>query len=193
MNFQIRWVLALLSGLMLADPGSARAGPDLDALSALREGRAVLVIRHALAPGTGDPAGYSLGDCSSQRNLSAEGQAQAIRLGQRLREAGIESAQVYSSQWCRCLETGRLLGYGDAEPLTALNSFYEDRSQAEGQTLELIAWLNRLEAGSPVILVTHQVNITELSGQFPASGEGLILALPVASTASGKAAVLAGF
>jgi broad specificity phosphatase PhoE len=63
------------------------------------------LLRHAIAPGTGDPPGFTLGDCDTQRNLSAEGRAQAERIGARLRENGIAAARVLSSQWCRCLDT----------------------------------------------------------------------------------------
>lgn len=71
-----------------------------------------LLMRHALAPGTGDPAGYNLADCSTQRNLDAQGRQQATRTGQWLQRQGIQQALVLSSPWCRCKDTANLLGYG---------------------------------------------------------------------------------
>lgn len=129
------------------------------------------IMRHALAPGTGDPADFTLGDCRTQRNLSAEGRAQAERIGARFRSNGIDSAQVFSSQWCRCLETARLLELGNLVELPSINSFFRNRESRTPQTAELKAWLTRHTADKPTVLVTHQVNITALTGVFPASGE----------------------
>ena len=91
-------------------------------------------MRHATAPGTGDPAEFQLDDCATQRNLSAVGREQARATGARLRAAGITSAEVYSSQWCRCLETARLLGLGEVLELPALNSFFGERARAAEQS-----------------------------------------------------------
>ncbi|MDJ0942800.1 MAG: histidine phosphatase family protein [Kiloniellales bacterium] len=150
-----------------ADDGAAWAG--------LRSGGHVALIRHALAPGTGDPAAFRLGDCSTQRNLSDEGRAQAARIGARFRAEGIGSARVYSSQWCRCLETAELLALGPVEALLILNSFYERRENEDRQTRALEAWLAGQDHDRPVVLITHQVNITALTGVFPSSGEMVVI------------------
>ena len=84
----------------------------------------VIILRHALAPGVGDPEGFDLEECQTQRVLSSEGRQQAIEIGQKLRESGITEAEVFSSEWCRCLETAELLGFGPPQKLTALNSFF---------------------------------------------------------------------
>lgn len=135
----------------------------------------VVVLRHARAPGTGDPVHFKLGDCSTQRNLSEEGRRQAARIGAQLRAAGLAETAVYSSQWCRCLETARLLAVGPVVELPALNSFFQSSDQEEKHTRALRAWIASADLGRPVVLVTHQVNITALTGIVPAEGEILIL------------------
>ena len=143
----------------------------------LAQGGYVLMLRHATAPGVGDPANFRLADCATQRNLSDEGRAQARRLGERLRAHGIASADVYSSQWCRCLETARLLDLGPVEQLSALNSFFgrpADRAPNLGALRRFLADLP--EDGPPVILVTHQVTISAITGRTSASGETIVLA-----------------
>jgi phosphohistidine phosphatase SixA len=142
---------------------------------ALKQGRAVALIRHATAPGLGDPPSFRIGDCSTQRNLSEEGRNQAQRIGKYFREKGVQSAAVYSSQWCRCLETARLLGLGAVTELAALNSFFRDSSTEERQTKEIRQFIMSLPAGKPTILITHQVNITAFTGIFPSSGEVIIV------------------
>ena len=94
----------------------------------------VVAMRHAIAPGTGDPANFKLGDCSTQRNLSAQGRAQAKQIGAEFRNRNIKVARVLSSQWCRCLETAKLINLGKVEPFPALNSFFSDSSKEARQT-----------------------------------------------------------
>lgn len=141
----------------------------------LEEPRTVAIMRHALAPGTGDPAAFSLDDCSTQRNLDARGRRQAREIGAAIRFSGVRIDRVVTSQWCRCRETARLLGLGDPQDLPALNSFFEDRSTAAAQTRDLRAFLRGLPAGKTVLLVTHQVNITALTGRSVGSGEVFLL------------------
>lgn len=164
--------------LWLAVTSTPVAVADLEMLSGLSEPGTVLLLRHALAPGTGDPPGFSLDDCSTQRNLSDAGREQARSLGERLRQAGIVQARIYSSRWCRCLETAALLDLGPVQPLPALDSFFQDRSQAGARIEAARNFLDALPAGPPVILVTHQVNITGLTGQFTASGTGVLVRIP---------------
>lgn len=152
--------------------GKAQASEPLWA--ALRSGEAIALLRHATAPGTGDPPGFKLGDCSTQRNLSEEGRVQSRAIGDLFRANGISSAAVYSSQWCRCLDTARLLGIGEVVPLELLNSFFGDSSAAEERTAALLAWLREQRFGGPAVLVTHQVNITGLIGEVPDRGEMIV-------------------
>lgn len=142
---------------------------------ALAQPGAVAVMRHALAPGTGDPAGFRLDDCATQRNLDDRGRAQARAIGAELRARGIAFDRVFSSRWCRARETAELLGLGPVADLPALDSFFADRSRRELQTRETLALLAGLDG--PAMLVSHQVNISALTGTAPRSGEVLVIRL----------------
>jgi broad specificity phosphatase PhoE len=142
-----------------------------------RPGR-LLMLRHAQAPGTGDPPGFKLRDCATQRNLDEAGRAQAVQLGDRLARGGVARAEVYSSQWCRCLETARLLKLGPVKELAALNSFFNRPQDGERNLAALRAFLAKLPPdGPPVVLVTHQVTVTAFTGRGIGSGGGAIFEL----------------
>jgi len=161
----MRWLSVL--ALLLPAVGMAN---DWDAL---RSPGAVAIMRHALAPGTGDPEGFVLGDCATQRNLDARGQAQARKIGQEMRDRGIGFDVVLTSQWCRARETAELLKVGPVAEATPLNSFYEDRASRDAQTEATRALIAQTEGR--VMMVTHQVNISALTGQGAASGEVLVI------------------
>ena len=167
----------ILSGLLLLTLRLASAADALPLTELAHPGR-VLILRHALAPGIGDPPNFKLDDCTTQRNLSDAGRAQAKALGERLAAAGVARATVYSSQWCRCLETARLLSLGPVEPLQALNSFF-GRPEAREETLAALRdFLARLPVdGGPMVLVTHQVTVSALTGRGTPSGGGSIFQL----------------
>lgn len=183
MNIRYGFVLWMI---LLAAPWAVVAAEEPDPLAALPEPGTALLLRHALAPGIGDPPGFDLQDCSTQRNLSDAGRAQARALGERLRALGVSSARVYSSRWCRCLETARLLDLGPVRPLPALDSFFQQRSAAQPRTRAAREFLRALPPGPPAILVTHQVNISALTGRFTDSGTGVL----VRSSAAGEVEVL---
>lgn len=144
----------------------------------IKTGGHVLMIRHAYAPGTGDPANFRIGDCSTQRNLNDQGRAQARQIGQWLRTRGIDSARVYASQWCRCLETAELIGLGPVAELPALNSFFERPQDREPNLAALRAFLSKQPAdGELIVMVTHFVTISGITGEGVSSGEGMILRL----------------
>ena len=167
-------IAALFAPLALVNPAFA-ADPSVSELA--RPGR-LLMLRHAEAPGTGDPPGFRLDDCATQRNLDERGRAQARGLGERLRQAGIEKARVYSSQWCRCLETARLLNLGPVVPLPELNSFYARPGEKAPRLEALRAFLAALPVdGGPVILVTHQFTINAFTDEGTPSGGGSLFAL----------------
>jgi broad specificity phosphatase PhoE len=167
-------VLIVVS-LLACSPVCAAPG---DARAQLAQPGHVLFLRHANAPGIGDPPGMVLGDCATQRNLDERGRAQAVELGERLRAAGISDVQVYSSQWCRCRETAKLMAIGPVGELPALNSFFEQPETKEVRLKALREFLDALPRdGRPVVFVTHQVTISALTGSFPSSGEGLVLEL----------------
>jgi phosphohistidine phosphatase SixA len=166
--------LLLLGGM---PGGGLRAGEEVLA-DRLGSGSQVMLLRHALAPGTGDPPSFRIGDCSTQRNLSDEGRLQARDIGDWLRGRGVEHARVHSSQWCRCLETADLLDFGAVSELPALNSFYGRPRDRAPNLAALQHFLATQPAdGTLLILVTHQVTVTALTGVYPASGEGVLLTL----------------
>ncbi|MDP3242881.1 MAG: histidine phosphatase family protein [Reyranella sp.] len=152
--------------------GSSRTvSAQSDPWAVLRRPGSFALIRHATAPGTSDPAGFRLEDCATQRNLSAEGRAQSVRIGDLFRANGIAAAEVYSSQWCRCLDTASLMKLGEIRPQPLLNSFFQDRSRETAQIEALRQWIGRLDLARPTVFVTHQVVVTALSQIFPGSGE----------------------
>ncbi|MFN7124444.1 MAG: histidine phosphatase family protein [Allorhizobium sp.] len=159
----------LLTSLM-AISGGTLVGAAEDHWEALRLGNAFVLLRHAIAPGTGDPPGMRIGACETQRNLSAEGRAQAGRISDLFRVNGIREASVHSSQWCRCLDTADLLGLGSVTQQPLLNSFFGEPENGRAQTEALKTWLTR-PSDLPLVLVTHQVNITGLTSVVPRSGE----------------------
>ncbi|MEP0903399.1 hypothetical protein [Nodosilinea sp. FACHB-13] len=136
-----------------------------------------VLLRHALAPGTGDPANFRLDDCTTQRNLSTEGQDQARRIGAAFRQRDIAVVQVLSSQWCRSLDTATLMDLGPVEPFEPLNSFFSDRSPAAEQTAQIRDYLRRQPDRGVIVMVTHQVNITALTGVVPGSGQAVVVTL----------------
>lgn len=167
---------SLLSGFALA-AGLSRSGTasaQQDLLAQLRQGGLLLFMRHANAPGIGDPENFRIDDCATQRNLSDRGRAQAVAVGERLRGAGIRWSSVQSSRWCRCLDTARL-AFGSVEPWPALDSFFDDRGRADTQTAELRRALTALPGGRTEAWVTHQVNISALTGSGAVMGEVLLL------------------
>jgi phosphohistidine phosphatase SixA len=173
----MRFVLVCLAGVVGMVSGAPSAAETVSLAELAKPGR-VLMLRHANAPGTGDPPNFKLDDCSTQRNLDAAGRAQASALGQRLQKAGVSEARVYSSQWCRCLETARLLNMGAVEPLPALNSFYPSPGQRETRLAALRSFLAGLPAGGgPVVLVTHQFTINAFTGEGTVSGGGSLFEL----------------
>jgi phosphohistidine phosphatase SixA len=161
----------LLAVLLAFCSRPALAADDAALWTALRAGGHVALMRHAEAPGIGDPPGFRLGDCSTQRNLSEEGRRQARMVGELFRNNGIARATLYSSQWCRCLDTAALLHLGPVTPLRALNSFFENSGREKEQTERIRVLIDERPAGATLLLVTHQVNITALTGVYPQSGE----------------------
>lgn len=155
------------------------AWADDTAAAALREGGAVLALRHALAPGTFDPPEFKLGDCSTQRNLDEQGRAQARRLGEWFRSRGLSPARVRSSPWCRCLETAQL-AFGRSETWPLLGSPRgPDEASRGGPLVAQAAALRRALAQVPSlgfeVWVSHMFIINELAPGGVASGEGLVL------------------
>lgn len=190
-----RQALVWLAGVSTASLVKANApGQSNDPFwQAARQGGHVLLMRHAATvPGTGDPPNFRLGDCSTQRNLSDTGRLDARHLGERLTREGVKLHAVYSSAWCRCVDTAVLAFDAQGHPhqvWPALNSFFQGQGDGARQTREVIDRLGRLPAGQTWALVTHQVNITALTGEYPAMGE-VFLVRPVPN-AQGRLPVVA--
>lgn len=143
-------------------------------LSLLKQDGVVALMRHALAPGTGDPAGFELGECSTQRNLDDQGRAQARRTGQMLRDAGVTFDHVWTSQWCRARDTAELLDMGEVVEKPPLNSFFAGRGDRAHQTAETRRLIEALPESARLLIVSHQVNITALTGTSVRSGEIIV-------------------
>jgi broad specificity phosphatase PhoE len=148
--------------------------PALDASAAadrLARQPMVLMMRHERTdPGVGDPAGFRLDQCTTQRNLSAEGRARAREAGDRLRAAGLILSEVRSSRWCRCLDTARL-AFGRVEPWPAIDSFFADPQRQSAQMRSLRDGLESFEGPRPWMLVKHQVVISASLGVWTAMGD----------------------
>ncbi len=150
--------------------GGVRAQPS-DFWARLREGGNVVLMRHARTePGVGDPPGFRLGECATQRNLSAEGREQARRVGEAFQREAIRLDEVRNSAWCRCVDTAQL-AFGRQVVWTPINSFFGSAPAREAQTREVMAAARALRAPTNWMLVTHQVNITALTGEHLAMGE----------------------
>ncbi|MEI5666349.1 histidine phosphatase family protein [Bosea sp. CCNWLW174] len=171
-----RLVLVALATLPFAATAAARESADAlwDALATPGH---IALLRHADAPGVGDPAGFRIGDCATQRNLGEQGRAQARRIGDEFRRRGVRVGLVLTSQWCRARDTAQLMSLGAVEDAPeALNSFFGRSGERESATNALRRRLSGLprDAGT-VVMVTHQVNITALTGVFPRSGDVVVL------------------
>lgn len=170
-------ILSLALCLALIAAGTARASPpEQDVAALLREGGNILLIRHATTvSGVGDPPGFRLDDCATQRNLSDRGRDEARRLGERLRETGARFTQLRSSAWCRCVDTARLAFGTEPALWPPLNSFFAGQGDGPAQTRAARDAAAQVPAGENWVWVTHQVNISALANVFPAMGEVLIV------------------
>ena len=165
--------------LLLSFSLSVNAAEDNSKLiKAMQSGSHILMLRHAIAPGFGDPENIKIGDCDTQRNLDNRGREQSIQIGNWLRKNNIKPKAIYSSQWCRCLETARLLDLGEVKELSALNSFFEMPQNRESDLKSLKTFINKQVINQNlIIMVTHSVTISAISGQSVASGNGVLLKL----------------
>jgi len=166
---------SLLKWLMLGFvmTGSFQASAS-ELSESLKKSDSVLLMRHALAPGIGDPAGYKLQDCKSQRNLDATGRAQAQKTGQWLKAQGVGNALVFTSAWCRCKETAENLAFGTPVLEPSLNSFFDDMRQGPQSNVNLqkfIVGQLKSKGDKALILVTHHVNIAEFTRENVGSGD----------------------
>lgn len=167
--------LALTVLMVVTASGAARAEAAPGLWTLLASPGHFALIRHATAPGGGDPAGFRVDDCATQRNLSDQGRAEAAAVGAAFRSNGLASARVLSSQWCRCLETARLLDLGTVAPWPLLNSFFGTPENGPAQIAALKTALATLDLATPLVLVTHHTVVLGLTGVAPASGEMVVV------------------
>ena len=141
-------------------------------INQLKDGEKLIFIRHAYAPGNGDPAGFNLNDCSTQRNLSEEGRKQAQHIGEFFNKNKIEIDKVLSSEWCRCKETAKI-AFKNYSTNSFLNSFYSSKfsKNKDKQVRAFNNYIKNLETKKNLILVTHYVFISEVLNYGPSSGE----------------------
>ena len=151
---------------------SIKADLDKNLASKLEEGGKLIFIRHAYAPGSGDPDNFNLNDCSTQRNLSEEGKKQAEHIGKFFRDKKIKIDKVLSSEWCRCKETAKI-AFKNFSTNSFLNSFYSSKfaKNKDKQINALNNYLLKFKSAKNLILVTHYVLISEVLNYAPSSGE----------------------
>lgn len=168
-----RNVVIVLCALLLAVPAQAA---EFD-LAKLKEGGYVVLLRHVTAGGA-DADDFDLADCRTQRQVGASGRAQAEALAARFKAAGIATAQVLTSQWCRARQTAELLGLGAVTDEPALNYYHWKLGSEEAMNATLRGFFAALEApapGAPLVLVSHSTAFTAMGLEPPKSGGGLVL------------------
>lgn len=171
--------IVALSTTQLANAQAAQPSqPTEEALwNEMRKGGYVFLIRHADAPGTFDPPGFQLGVCSTQRNLSEEGRAQSKRLGELFRSKNVPIAQVFSSEWCRCIDTATLaFGAANVKTWSAISSPRGgDENQARSNVEAVRQRIAQASLKTNMALVTHMFNIQDITGGGAAQGEIVVL------------------
>jgi phosphohistidine phosphatase SixA len=175
MKFRISLFLIIFS-LLFTQSKLATAQSEL--ASNLHDGQHILLMRHADAPGYGDPKNYQVSQCATQRNLGDFGRKQAKGIGDWLSSQGVDQAKIYSSAWCRCVDTATLLNKGAVKKEASLGSFFDDMSQAKRQTdelIKLVAAERRQYPNIPIIMVTHHVNIQSYIGIAVNSGDMVLV------------------
>ena len=131
----------------------------------------VIFLRHALAPGVGDPENFIKEDCSTQRNLNNKGRLQARLIGNYLRSTNLKFSQILTSEWCRCIDTAKELNLGQWTTFSGLNSFFQEYEKKDQVMNKLQKKLDSLGYSDFALFVTHQVVISEQTGIVPRSGE----------------------
>ena len=154
---------------------SIKADSNKNLISQLKDGGKLIFLRHAYAPGNGDPDNFNLNDCSTQRNLNVTGKNQSKRIGKFFKKNKIPIDLVISSEWCRCKETA-LIAFNEFETENFLNSFYSEKfyKYKDTQIINLVNYVKKWKGKKNLILVTHYVVISEIFGYAPSSGEVII-------------------
>ena len=149
-----------------------QSNTDENLINTLKKGNNIIFIRHSLAPGNGDPSGFILSDCSTQRNLDEKGIIQSKKIGNFFEKNQIPIGLVLTSEWCRCKDTA-LYAFSDFKAFDALNSFYDERFAAneKKQIKKLKKFINKWNSEKNLVLVTHYVVINSMLGVGSGSGE----------------------
>jgi phosphohistidine phosphatase SixA len=144
-------------------------------INLLKDGNKLIFIRHAYAPGNGDPANFKLNDCSTQRNLNNKGIIQSKKIGQFFSKNNIQIDKVFSSEWCRCKDTAKF-AFNKYSTFDALNSFYDPRfeNNKDKQINDLKNYINNWNSKKNLVLITHFVVISEVLKVGANSGEIII-------------------
>jgi len=148
---------------------------DENIVEILKKGGNIIFIRHAIAPGNGDPQNFDISNCSTQRNLSKDGELQALKIGKFFKENNIKLTKVLSSEWCRCKDTAKI-AFGNYETKNFLNSFYDERfsENKDRQILDFQKFIRNWNKTGNLVLVTHYVVISEILDLTTSSGEIVI-------------------
>ena len=143
-----------------------------ETIKALKKGGKIIFIRHAIAPGNGDPDNINLKDCNTQRNLSKEGIKQSEKIGKFFRDNKIKIDKILSSEWCRCKDTAKF-AFNNYKILSALNSFYDEKfaHNEDKQIHELKSYIEDWKSNKNLVLVTHYVVISAMLNRGVSSGE----------------------
>ncbi|MEM1298359.1 MAG: histidine phosphatase family protein [Pseudomonadota bacterium] len=160
---------ALIALVVLLFTVSAEA--DEAILKRLAEPNTHAIMRHALAPGRGEPEDFDLSDCATQRNLSVDGVRQAGRAGDMVRAAGVDINQIWSSLYCRNMDTAREMALGEITRKSSLNFFGQDKSSNRRRTEAIAQELASMPSQETILVVGHSRNIEALTGTRPLSGE----------------------
>ena len=161
--------------IFITFPSTVKADLNKDLSTELKKGGKLIFIRHAYAPGGGDPENFDINNCNTQRNLSEEGRGQAKKIGKFFKEKNIPIFKVFSSEWCRCKETAEL-AFTNFETKKFLNSFFSARfaKNRNKQILDLKKYVKKFKGNKNLIFVTHYVVIAEALDYAPSSGEIVI-------------------
>lgn len=162
--------LLLIIFITISTPVKADSKQNL--INELKKGGKIIFIRHAYAPGGGDPTNFDIKDCSTQRNLNNEGRKQAKKIGNFFKNNNIIIDKVYSSEWCRCQETA-LIGFKKFETKNFLNSFFSQKfaKNRKKQMNDLNNFVDNYKDDGNLVFVTHYVVISEALNYAPSSGE----------------------
>jgi len=149
-----------------------KADLDQNIISELKKGGKIIFIRHAYAPGGGDPANFNINDCNTQRNLNDDGRLQSKKIGDFFKKNKISIEKVYSSEWCRCKETASI-AFKVFETKSFLNSFFSEQfvKNRENQIENFNNFINNWDGKRNLVFVTHYVVISEMLNYAPSSGE----------------------